>query len=223
MAKRTPKIFSEYMEAIKPVSEFIVKYSFGEDQSFDVRVKTCLTIDEKSTFVSRVANGCFDENDEYHPEYRDPIFQVTALQMLTDVIPFSVKIGEIDEAGELTGKKIDIVDINKTYEMCRCLNLYERVEDTMFQALYSELQFLVKEKIIFKQQQILMGEKKQLERTRTELDNALALINGIAETMNETMGNNSDYNKVLEMSSEFAKRAESMSDPELIRAIMNAR
>lgn len=222
MAKKDTKIFADFMAANVPGHTFSVSYEMDDGQAFDVELKRYLTIDEKNTFVDRVANGCFDEDDEYHPEYREAIFQITALQMLTNIPVFSKKTAELDALGEQTGKKLDIVDIDKTYDLCRCLNLYEKVHDEVFCSLYDELQRLVAEKIIFKQQRLLMGEKKQLERTRVEFDNGLALINSIADTLNDTMTNGMKNAGSMKVLSEFAQRASKMSDSELIGTILKS-
>lgn len=124
--------------------------------------------------------------------------------------------------GEQTGKKLEIVDIDRTYDLCRCLNLYEKAHDSVFCSLYDELQRLVTEKIIFKQQRILMGEKKQLERTRAEFDNGLALINSVADTLNETMTNGLKNAGSMKILTEFAQRAKNMSDSELIGTILQS-
>lgn len=223
MAKKDMKIFEHFMTENVPDRTFSITCEMADGQKLDVELKRYLTIDEKSAFVDRVANGCFDDEDEYHPEYREVIFQITLLQMLTDIPAFSKKVAELDSLGEQTGRKIDIVDIDRTYDLCRCLDLYDWAEDVVFRSLYDELQHLVAEKIIFKQQRILMGEKKQLERTRAEFDNGLALINSVADILNETMTNglkNADSMKVL---TEFAQRAKNMSDSDLIQTILKAK
>ena len=222
MAKKDTKIFADFMAANVPEHTFSVSYEMEDGQGFDVELKRYLTIDEKNIFVDRVANGCFDDDDEYHPEYREAIFQITALQMLTNIPAFSKKAAELDAFGEQTGKKIDIVDVDKTYDLCRCLNLYERAQDAVFCSLYDELRHLVAEKIIFRQQRLLMGEKKQLERTRAEFDNGLALINSIADTLNDTVTNGIKDAGSITMLSEFAKRANNMSDSELIGTILQS-
>lgn len=222
MAKKDMKVFADFMAENVPNHTSSITYEMADGQKFDVELKRYMTIDDKNTFVDRVANGCFDDEDEYHPEYREAIFQITVLQMLTNIPAFSKKVAELDSLGEQTGKKLKIVDIDRTYDLCRCLNLYEKVHDSVFCSLYDELQRLVTEKIIFKQQRILMGEKKQLERTRAEFDNGLALINSVADTLNETMTNGLKNAGSMKILTEFAQRAKNMSDSELIGTILQS-
>ena len=121
MAKNT-KIYAEFLNDKVSANTNIITYNFGE-KSFDVTLKTEMTVDDKSTFIDRVVNGCFDNNNEYRPEFRDAIFQITILQMLSDVPVFTKKMKELDENNNETENKIDVVDINKTYSLCKKLNL----------------------------------------------------------------------------------------------------
>lgn len=225
MAKKNMKVFSEYMTSVLPASEITVSYSFGDEQSFevqtfDVRVKTMLTADEKATFVDRVANNCFSDDGNFRPEMRDILFQITLLQMLTDVPVFSVKMDELDETGASTGKKIEIVDIDKTYNFCKCLSLYEKADDPIFRSLHDELKHLVAEKIIFLQQRVLMGEKRLLEKTREEMETGIALINSIGDQLNGALSNVISNNSALSATSEFADRMKGVSDEQLIKTIL---
>lgn len=221
MAKVNKKVLSEYVNSVIPSSELTVSYTYGDGQSFDVQVKRRMTVDEKTMFVDRVANGCFDDYDEYRPEMRDVVFQITVLQMLTNIPVYSSKIDLTDEAGIPTGKKTEIVDIDKTYDLCKCLDLYTKVEDPVFRFLYDELVRLVTEKVIFKQQRTLMGEKKMLEKTREEMETGIAMINGIGDQLNGTLKDSLQYGDSVRAVSEFSKRMDNMSDKQLIESILN--
>lgn len=220
MAKKNTKMFSEYMDSVIPTTELSVSYNFGNDQSIDIRVRNFMSIDEKGTFVDRVVNSCFDSDDDFHPELRDAVFQITLLQMLTDASVFTKKVPELDENGEPTDKKIDVIDIDKTYNLCRCLNLYAKIDNPVFRSLYDELNHLVAEKIIFRQQRILMGEKKYLDRTKADMENGLALIGSISEKMTDMLSENTSNANVAHAVNEFSKRMENMSDQQLIEAIL---
>ena len=221
MAKKSTKLFSEYMAATSLTREITVHLGFFADEDeLKVKVKNYMTVDEKRLFINRVANSCFDEDDNYNPEMRDTVFQITVLQMLTDAPVFTKKIDEIDEYGEATGKKVEVIDIDKTYELCKCLGLYDKIEDATFHALCAELSQLVAEKIVFNQQRILMGEKKVLERTKTEMEDGIALINSIGETLNETMKDTFSQGDIIKATNELAKRMDNMSDKELLESIL---
>lgn len=224
MAKKNTKIFSEYMTATLPSPEQIITYTIGDEQNyevqtFDVRVKTMMTVDEKATFVDRVVNNCFSEDDDLRPEMRDVMFQITALQMLTDVPAFTVKVDELDEFGVPTEKKIEIVDIDKTYSLCKCLNLYS-MSDAPLRSLLDELKHLVAEKIIFRQQRVLMGEKKFLNRVKEDMESGIALINSIASQLSDTLSSVVSKNDTLSATNEFADRMKGVSDEQLLKTIL---
>ena len=221
MAKKSTKLFSDFMAVTSLTREITVPLGFlADEDELEIKVKNYMTVDEKRLFINRVANSCFDEDDNYNPEMRDTVFQITVLQMLTDAPVFTKKIDEIDEYGEATGKKVEVIDIDKTYELCKCLGLYDKVEDAVFHALCAELSQLVAEKIVFNQQRILMGEKKVLERTKTEMEDGIALINSIGETLNETMKDTFSQGDIIKATNELAKRMDSMSDKELLESIL---
>ena len=221
MAKKSSKLFSDFMAATSLSKEIVIPLKFiSGDKELKVKVKNYMTVDEKRLFVNRVVNSCFDEDDNYNPEMRDTVFQITVLQMLTDVPVFTKKIDEVDEFGEVTGKKVKVIDIDKTYELCKCLGLYDKIEDAIFHALCAELSQLVAEKIVFNQQRILMGEKKILERTKAEMEDGITLINGIGEILNETMKDTFSQADMIKATNELAERMDSMSDKELLESIL---
>lgn len=219
MAKKNTKMFLEYMNSVIPTSELSVSYSFGDAQNIDIHVRNYMSVDEKGTFVDRVVNNCFD-NDDFHPELRDVVFQITLLQMLTDVSVFTKKVPEFGENGEPTENKIEVIDVDKTYDLCRCLNLYAKIDNPVFRSLYDELNHLVAEKIIFKQQRILMGEKKNLDRTKADIENALALISSVSEKLTDVLSDNMQNTDIVHAVNEFSKRMENMSDQQLIETIL---
>ena len=182
-----------------------------------------MTVEEKGTFVDRVVNSCFDSNDNYHPEFIKSVFQITLLQMLTDIPPFSMKKEKVDEDGSPTGEKIDIVDIDKTAILCDCLNLDKAVENRDFQDLYEELRYLVQDKLEFKKQQIISGERKRLEHLRSEMETGLALISSIGEKMTDTMKEQLKRDNVVEMTAAIENRFNNLNDKELINLILGSK
>jgi len=216
MAKNT-KIYAEFMSEVKSANTDVITYDFGE-KSFDVKLKTDMTVDEKSTFIDRVVNGCFDSNNEYRPEFRDAIFQITVLQMLSDVPVFTKKMKELDENDNETEKKIDVIDIDKTYSLCKKLNLVRRANDA-FRNLINELVYLVETKIAFEQQRIIAGERKALEKAREELETGIALVNGIGLSLkenNKNMIDKPEFDDVVKLATKLGN----LSEDDIIKAII---
>lgn len=113
----------------------------------EIHVKNSLTIPERGLFVDRVVNSCFDADGDYMPQYLDPIFSITLLQMTTDIPPFEDSIPVVDEEGNPTGEKTSIINIEKTYELCKAVNLQRYVNDEAYRNLISELKEMVDDKL----------------------------------------------------------------------------
>lgn len=219
--KLNKKDIERFMNSVHTDDALTIEIECG-DTSLPVEVKKYLSIDEKTMFINRVVNGCFDSNDEYHPEYSNVVFQITILQMMTNIPVFTKKIDLLDDYGTATGEKIDVIDMEKTFNLCRHLNLVERVQDNDFRNLCEMLQHYVNEKLAFVQQRILHGEKRLLEKTRSEIENGVELINGIAEKLNESLQNNLEQKDVLNTVSKFTERMDSMNDEQFMRTILES-
>lgn len=215
--KKNSKIFVDFMKETESANTTVVTYNFAK-QSFDVALKTSMTVDDKSAFIDRVVNGCFDANSEYRPEFRDAIFQITILQMLSDVPVFTKKMNELDENGNETEKKIEVIDIDKTYDLCKRLDLFHKADDS-FRVLVNELVYLVETKLAFEQQRIIAGERKALEKAREELETGIALVNGIGLSLkenNKNMIDKPEFDDVVKLATKLGN----LSDDDIIKAII---
>lgn len=112
----------------------------------EIEVKNQLTIAEKGAFVNRVVNACFDEDGEYMPEYLEPAFAITLLQMTTKVPVYEKTIQDDD------GNDMSIVDIGRTFELCKAINLVTNVKDKVFSSLVSELRQMINDKLDYVKQ-----------------------------------------------------------------------
>lgn len=173
-------------------------------------VKVFLTVAEKEAFTSRVAEAVFDDGGEYHPEYVEPIFEITLLQMTTDIPVFD------DETEEN-------VDIEKTYRLCKEIDLYHNVKNSKYSFLVDEMKYIVNEKIEFNKQVILAGERRKLEVLRQEMEDGIILIEGIAESLMETMNNTVDMDNYAEEIAKLNENIENMSEEELVGSILEYR
>lgn len=216
MAKNT-KIYTEFMNNDKTVDTTVVTYNFGT-KSFNVTLKTDITIDEQSAFIDRVVNSCFDTNNEFRPEFKDAIFQITILQMFSDVPVFTKKMSELDENDNETEKKIDVIDIDKTYNLCKKLNLFNNGNDA-FKNLYNRLLILVEEKLTFEKQRIISGERVLLAKTKQDIEQGISLINGIANQLTEDLSKTIKDEGMLVVMNEFAKKYSNMTDVEILQKI----
>lgn len=153
MGKITKKSINTLMDIYKRNStDTVLKMTDSQDDStviMEIALKTSLTIPEKGVFVDRVVAPCFDENGDFMPQYIDPLFMITLLQMTTNVPAVEDMIPVVDEAGVETGDKTAIINIEKTYELCKAINLVKNVTDIAYQSLISELQQMVADKLAY--------------------------------------------------------------------------
>lgn len=151
MGKITKKSINALMDVYKRNStDTVLKLTDPQNNDtviMEIALKTTLTIPEKGMFVDRVVLSCFDANGDYMPQYLDPIFMVTLLQMTTNVPAIEDTIPLDTESGADSEDKITVINIEKTYELCKAINLVKNVQDTKYQALINELKQMVYDKL----------------------------------------------------------------------------
>lgn len=121
----------------------------GDSIVMEIALKTSLTIPEKGIFVDRVVAPCFDENGDFMPQYLDPLFMITLLQMTTNVPVIEDAVPVMNEDGTESEEKVSIINIEKTYELCRAINLVKNANDVNYQALIAELKQMVSDKLAY--------------------------------------------------------------------------
>lgn len=152
MAKITKKSINTLMDVYKRNStDTILKLTDPQDDKvvMEIALKTSLTITEKGVFVGRVVLPCFDDNGDFMPQYLDPLFMINLLQMTTNVPVIEDAIPVVDELGNETGEKSTIINIEKTYELCKAINLVKNVQDGKYLALIEELRQMVADKLAY--------------------------------------------------------------------------
>lgn len=168
-----------------------------EEIIMEISVKNELSIEDKGNFIDRVANACFDTDGDFIPQYLDPVFMITLLQMTTNVPVFEREI-ELDD-----GSKTTVVDIEKTYELCKAINLIHNVKDNAFQALVAELRGMTVEKLDYMKQMRFCAEERMLSKAREELENGVVMVAAIGQQLNETLANASGLNNMAEAMKNF--------------------
>ena len=121
----------------------------GDSIVMEIALKTSLTIPEKGIFVDRVVAPCFDENGDFMPQYLDPLFMITLLQMTTNVPVIEDAVPVMNEDGTESEEKVSIINIEKTYELCRAINIVKNANDVNYQALIAELKQMVSDKLAY--------------------------------------------------------------------------
>lgn len=153
MGKITKKSINALMDIYKRNStDTVLKLTDSDDNSItvmEIALKTSLTIPEKGMFVDRVVLPCFDADGDFMPQYLDPLFMITLLQMTTNVPVIEDAISIPNDDGSESNEKTTIMNIEKTYELCRAINLVKNVTDIAYQSLISELQQMVADKLAY--------------------------------------------------------------------------
>lgn len=168
-----------------------------EEIIMEISVKNELSIEDKGNFIDRVVNACFDMDGDFIPQYLDSVFMITLLQMTTNVPVFEREI-ELDD-----GSKTTVIDIEKTYELCKAINLIHNVKDNAFQALVAELRGMTVEKLDYMKQMRFCAEERMLSKAREELENGVAMVAAIGQQLNETLANASGLNNMAEAMKNF--------------------
>ena len=168
-----------------------------EEIIMEISVKNELSIEDKGNFIDRVVNACFDTDGDFIPQYLDPVFMITLLQMTTNVPVFEREI-ELDD-----GSKTTVIDIEKTYELCKAINLIHNVKDNAFQTLVAELRGMTVEKLDYMKQMRFCAEEHMLSKAREELENGVAMVAAIGQQLNETLANASGLNNMAEAMKNF--------------------
>lgn len=177
---------SRIMEIADDLTPNEITYTLGNAKNKDeivarITLKIKLTIDEKAAFVTRVVNSVFDENGDYMSWYVEPMFMITLMQMTTNVPVFKRKIPD-----KATGKKIDVLDIEKSFDLAKAMNLRGTNNET-YQNLIVELQTLISEKIEYRKQQNLSQERQMLSKAREELETGIAMVSAIGDQLKDSL------------------------------------
>lgn len=71
---------------VKANKQDTIKFTFGSvPNAIEIEFKPRLSLAEESVFVNRVCNNSFDINDDYQPEYQNIMFDITMMQMLSNL------------------------------------------------------------------------------------------------------------------------------------------
>lgn len=201
MAKITQKsmnaVLKVYRNQKTDVTLHMANPENPDEIMMEISVKNELSIEDKGNFIDRVVNACFDTDGDFIPQYLDPVFMITLLQMTTNVPVFEREI-ELDD-----GSKATVVDIEKTYELCKAINLIHNVKDNAFQALVAELRGMTVEKLDYMKQMRFCAEEHMLSKAREELENGVAMVAAIGQQLNETLANASGLNNMAEAMKNF--------------------
>lgn len=180
-----------------------VKLTVG-DSSFEAHIKTGLTADEQSLFVSRVAGSVFDAAGDYRPEWFEPVFRATVLQMMTDLPPLTKTVGEGED-------KRPVLDTDAMSELYGLLfgNIWEVTADV------TNLRSLCYEAVEWRKARILHG-------TGMDISRAAKAIEELANTLSKQV-ESVDSKALLEYAGKLTALAGDFDQGALVKAILKER
>lgn len=114
MKKLAVSTVKAYMKHNKPENTYTVFVPFLDD-GFELQLRYELTIDERSHFIDRVVDACFDSAVNYKPEYFEPMVHATILNMCSNVPEIPKKKITDDDGNVFT--PLDVEGMNKLYHL----------------------------------------------------------------------------------------------------------
>ena len=80
------------------------------DAEIEVAIKPCISYQERTQMVNDIANNCYDDNSDYHPEFFDIAYKIALIEYYTNI-------------------STDIKDsVNQIHILCETTNLVEEIE-----------------------------------------------------------------------------------------------
>lgn len=198
MKKIAVNTIKTFLKEHKTANTTTVTFSVG-DSSFDVEIKTFLTLAEKTTFINRLLSGCFDKMGNFRPEYVTPMLRATILQMCTNIPIMTLK----NEQGEDGGSLMDIEAMNDLYA---AMNL-DSLENDEYQAMMGEIVYLCNLAIDWKKSRIIND---------SSLDSSLR---GLIETLNAKV-ESVDTSELMEFAGQLSESTKGLDEGGILKGLI---
>lgn len=213
MKKISVDTVKKFLNERETEKEVFRSYLVG-DEEFEVRFKTSMTVDESTAFVNRVVSGCFDRLGNYRPEYVEPMFQATILQMCTN-LPVLVLHGEKgDDGGRL-------MDLNAMCALFDALDI-GGVDSEAFQVMRMELGDLCRAAIKWRCKRTLALDAAPDVEAFREFGAAASAVRRMAEIVMDK-ADSIDYEKMMEYAGKLSAATEGMDRGGILKALVDLR
>ena len=188
MKKIAVNTVKNFIKEARDRREFTISYTI-EDSAFEVVVKSWLSVVECSMFINRVVDGCFDINGNYMPEYFEPLFKVTVLQMATNLPVISLK--------EEKGDEEKYVDIDAMTDLWVALDAEKRFYKNaafcdFFDELYGRCRRVVEERLKDKRLEKVLEKLSGFELLGKLIESAKDMV----DTVNDVLGDEKVANMI---------------------------
>ena len=178
------------------------------DATFEVQIRTILTVDEKTKFISRVVRNCFDAAGNYHPEFLTPMLRATILQMCTNVPVLTMK-GEAEN--------MDLDAMNALYQ---AMNL-DYLDNEPYQAMMREMVGLCQVGIEWRKARNLSDGNKVSVNAMNALGDAAISIGNVMEALAKK-ADSSDMDTLLRYAGKISKATENLDEGGILQGILDA-
>ena len=178
------------------------------DSTFEVQIRTILTVDEKTKFISRVVRNCFDAAGNYHPEFLTPMLRATILQMCTNVPVLTMK-GEAEN--------MDLDAMNALYQ---AMNL-DYLDNEPYQAMMREMVGLCQVGIEWRKVRNLSDGNKVSVNAMNALGDAAISIRNVMEALAKK-ADSTDMDTLMQYAGKISKATENLDEGGILQGILDA-
>lgn len=178
------------------------------DSTFEVQIRTILTVDEKTKFISRVVRNCFDAAGNYHPEFLTPMLRATILQMCTNVPVLTMK-GEAEN--------MDLDAMNALYQ---AMNL-DYLDNEPYQAMMREMVGLCQVGIEWRKARNLSDGNKVSVNAMNALGDAAISIRNVMEALAKK-ADSTDMDTLMQYAGKISKATENLDEGGILQGILDA-
>lgn len=178
------------------------------DSTFEVQIRTILTVDEKTKFISRVVRNCFDAAGNYHPEFLTPMLRATILQMCTNVPVLTMK-GEAEN--------MDLDAMNALYQ---AMNL-DHLDNEPYQAMMREMVGLCQVGIEWRKARNLSDGNKVSVNAMNALGDAAISIRNVMEALAKK-ADSTDMDTLMQYAGKISKATENLDEGGILQGILDA-
>ena len=178
------------------------------DATFEVQIRTILTVDEKTKFISRVVRNCFDAAGNYHPEFLTPMLRATILQMCTNVPVLTMK-GEAEN--------MDLDAMNALYQ---AMNL-DYLDNEPYQAMMREMVGLCQVCIEWRKARNLSDGNKVSVNAMNALGDAAISIRNVMEALAKK-ADSTDMDTLMQYAGKISKATENLDEGGILQGILDA-
>lgn len=200
IAVNTAKAF---LKAHETKDTITMDFPVGES-SFEVQIRTALTIDEKTKFISRVTRNCFDAAGNYHPEFLTPMLRATVLQMCTNIPVLTIK-------GEAENMDLDAMDA------LYCAMDLDNLEEPSFRLMLGEMVALCRTGIEWRQARTLNSSNNT--EAIAALGNAAVSVRNVMEALEKKL-DGMDTTEMMRYAAQLSKATEGLDEGGILKGLI---